>query len=125
VIIAVSESTDGGAHLRLTEVVARNEPHRGPDGVTGPQDLPVRHDLDLRRRLAEARRSAPFVGFARRSCRTAQATWSDLFDSPIQNPSIMDSRAASGSTEAPRVTNSGMKCSTVGCAYGMPGARVR
>lgn len=53
------------------------------------------------------------------------AIWKDRFDSPNQNPSMTLLDGFSGSTAAPSVTNIGMKCSAVGCAYGMPGARLR
>ena len=45
-----------------------------------------------------------------------QATANERFASPRKNPSIAVSGASSGSVAAPSVTNSGAKCSTVGCA---------
>ena len=54
-----------------------------------------------------------------------QAAWKDRFARPIQKPSMGWSGACSGSPAAPSVTNIGAKCSMVGCAYGMPGARLR
>ena len=61
--------------------------------------------------VAAAGPDAPGVEIGR-----GQATCRDRFDRPIQKPSIVDSRGASGSVAAPSVTNSGTKCSTVGCA---------
>ncbi len=54
-----------------------------------------------------------------------QAAWNDRRDMPYIQPSITVCGVAVGSVAAPRVRNIGTKCSTVGCAYGIPGARSR
>src|SRR5580765_3021504 len=50
-------------------------------------------------------------------------TWNDRLANPIWKSSMMTFGGAAGSVAAPKVTKIGVECSTVGCAYGMPGAR--
>src|SRR6266568_869462 len=53
-------------------------------------------------------------------CASAYATWNDLLARPSQYPVIVVTGA--GPAPAPSDTNSGAKCSVVGCAYLAPGA---
>ena len=53
------------------------------------------------------------------------ATAKDRFAKPNWKPVMAVVTGASGFSAAPRVTNNGVKCSTVGCAYGIPGAALR
>ena len=81
--------------------------------------------LDLGRRLRPLREAGVLViGSGYMTHGLPFIDWSNLDQVPGWS-SDFDAWAADGSVAAPSATNSGVKCSTVGCAYGMPGARVR
>ena len=76
------------------------------DPLTGERERA--RGVAIRRRLFPAHELRPLI--------PGQATANERLASPRKNPSIAVSGASSGSLAAPSVTNSGAKCSTVGCA---------
>jgi imidazolonepropionase-like amidohydrolase len=84
-------------------------------GEVGSAELPAR-----RRRRASG--ATPRVGGGRTSSAGGQATWMDRLASPNQKPSMTVRLPVRSPAAAPRVTNSGAKCSVRGCACRAAGA---
>ena len=85
----------------------------GPGAVASLDVQLLRHDHRDAERQADA--MAHLVVTAK-DADPAHYVSIERFDSPILNPSILVRTSASGDEAAPRVMNSGVKCSTVGCA---------